>query len=355
VLFLSGREVSYMRNRVLLAALRTAFEVTVLTPGIPSTTGRVLVGLTRFLMRRPSYEICLAGFYGQPISLALSAVQSKPIVLDAYVSTFDTLCEDRRWFRPGSAAGRLALWLDNRGCHRAASVLTDTQAHADYFSDTLGVPQSKLVPLYVGCDESLFYPRDEGPAAAPPFEVFYYGAFLPLHGTEIIVQAADWLRNRHDIHFTIGGDGMGFRRVRRMVADLALTNVELIGWIPVERLPDHIARAHICLGGHFSRVPKAARVISTKTFQFAAMGKPTIVGDNPATREIFAPGEHVLAVPMGDPGALAHAIQIMADDAALRQRIAAAGYQVFRERLTTPILAGQLASVIQGALCASAL
>jgi glycosyltransferase involved in cell wall biosynthesis len=353
VLFVSGREVSYMRNRVLLAALRMHFDVTVLTPDIPSTPGRVLAGLVRFLVRRPEYDVCLAGFYGQPIALALSLFQRRPIILDAYVSTFDTLCEDRGRLRPHSIGGRLARWLDQRSCHLATCVLTDTQAHAEYFAETFGVSEAKLAPVYVGCDETIFFPRDVVSAGHQPIEVFYYGAFLPLHGTEIIVQAASRLRNRPDIHFTIGGEGMRLGAVQRMVTERALPNLDLVGWIPLETLPDYIARAHICLGGHFSDVPKAARVISTKTFQFMAMGKPTIVGDNPATQEISAHGKQVCAVPMGDPEALADAIRTLADDPAMRQQIAAGGYQVFRERLTTRAIADQLATIIQEVSCAS--
>lgn len=354
VLFISGREVGYIRNRVLLDALRTHFEVTVFTSDARSTVRRIVCGLARFIARRPDYDVCFAGFYGQPLAIVLSILQHKPIVLDAYVSTYDTLCEDRRRFRPRSPMGRLARWLDRRSCQVATRVITDTQAHTHYFRETFGVLESKLTAVYVGCDEALFYPRDEMPADQQHFEVFYYGSFLPLHGTEVIVQAAALLRDRPEIYFTLGGDGLRRAAVQRMIADLSLTNVGLVGWIPLEQLPKYIARASVCLGGHFSTVPKAARVISTKTFQFVAMRKPTIVADNPATRELFTPGEHVYAVPMGDPAALAEAIETLADNCLLRRRIAPGGYEVFQKRLTTRAIADQLASVIQDALCESA-
>jgi len=281
-------------------------------------------------------------------------LQRKPIVLDAYVSTYDTLCEDRGWFRPRSPLGRLAFWLDQRSCDVAARVIVDTQSHAHYFATMFDLPQDKLAPVYVGCDENLFYPRADTSGAPDLFEVFYYGAFLPLHGTDIIVQAAALLRDRPEIHFTIGGAGARYAAVQSMVAELSLETVDLIGWIPLEQLPTYIAAAAVCLGGHFSTIPKAARVISTKTFQFIAMRKPTIVGDNAATRELFVPGEHVSAVPMGDPEALAAAIRALADDEGLRQRIAAGGFQVFQESLTTrAIFERQLAPTMEGVLCAS--
>ena len=348
LLFISGRELGYIRNRVLLKALQDRFDVTVITANVRSTTVRTIYELTRFIVQRPQYDVCFAGFYGQPIAVALSILQRKPIILDAYVSTYDTLCEDRRWFPPHSPVGVLARWLDRRSCQVAAWVLTDTQAHARYFADNFAVPKDKLAVVYVGCDEALFYPREDHLTDQHHFNVFYYGNFLPLHGTEVIVQAAASLHHRPEVRFTMGGDGMRYPAVQRMIATLSLTNVDLVGWIPFEELPGYIARASLCLGGHFSTVPKAARVISTKTFQFIAMRKPTVVADNSATRELFISGEHVYMVPMGDPVALAAAIETLADNPALRQRIASGGYEVFRRQLTTSAVADHLASIIEG-------
>ncbi|MGB9872145.1 MAG: glycosyltransferase [Anaerolineae bacterium] len=289
----------------------------------------------------------MAGFYGQPIAVMLAFLQRQPIILDAYVSTYDTLCEDRKLFHPRSLPGRLAYWLDQRSCQVAALVITDTQANVHYFARQFGIPEEKFRVVYVGCDESLFYPR---PDISPPStycEVFYYSSFLPLHGTEVVIHAAALLKNRRDIHFTIGGKGPGFQSIQQMVRKLGLTNVDLVGWIPFESLPMYIAKSTICLGGHFSTIPKAARVIATKTFQFIAMRKPTIVGDNPATKELFTSGKQVYAVPMGDPGALAIAICELADSGGLQDYIAAGGYALYQERLTTNAIRMELTSLIE--------
>ncbi len=341
VLFISGREISYIRNRVLLTALEKFCDVTVLTGNGRNIPSRILTGLLRFITYKQNYDVCWTGFYGQPIALILSRISHKPVILDAYVSTYDTLCEDRGLFRPRSLPGRLAYWLDRQSCQQAALVITDTMANAQYFIQKMGVPAEKLRVVYVGCDESLFYPRPEVRDSSH-CEVFYYGSFLPLHGTEIIIQAAALLKDRQDIQFTIGGDGLTFRKIRETLRRLDLRNVKLVGWIPMEQLPTYIARASICLGGHFSTVPKAARVISTKTFQFIAMRKPTIVGKNAATSELFVHGEHVYTVDMGKPEALAQAISELADDVILREHIATGGYELFRAQLTSRVLAEQL-------------
>jgi glycosyltransferase involved in cell wall biosynthesis len=309
----------------------------------------MMTGLARWTLRRPAYDVCFVGFYGQPLTIALSKLQSRPIVFDAYISTYDTLCHDRKWFPPNSPLGRFAFWLDWRSCQVSARVITDTQAHARYFAETFDVPEDRMTSIYVGCDETIFQPVESEVTVDGLCRVFYYGSFLPLHGTDVIVEAAALLRDRPDIEITIGGDGAGRSGIQRLIADRGLSNIRMPGWIGLIDLPSYIARASICLGGHFSTVSKAARVVSTKTFQFVAMRKPTIVGDNAATRELFVSGEHVVSVPMGDAAALANAIRQLADDAALRSRIADGGHSVFRERLTMAAIADRLAPVVEEA------
>jgi glycosyltransferase involved in cell wall biosynthesis len=354
-----------MRNRVLIRALQQHFDILILSSNARSTIARTLFGLARFVANRQTYDCCFVGFYGHPLAIALAAWQratkltgrsgARPIVFDAYVSTYDTLCEDRRWFKRQSLVGQLARWLDRHSCQMADRVLLDTRVHARYFVDHLGIPEGKLEAVYVGCDESLFSPQareprpqDESQEAA--FQVFYYGAFLALHGTEVIIQAAQRLRDRPDIRFVIGGNGPHARFCRAMAGELGLKNVEFVGWIPLEQLPGQIARASLCLGGHFSTIPKAARVISTKTFQFIAMQRATIVGDNAATRELFTHGQDVYAVPMGDPTALADAIRTLADDGRLCAEIARGGRALFQQRLTTQAIGNQLQSIISEVL-----
>jgi len=335
---------------VLIAALRSRFHVTVLTSNAPNTLLRIVAGLGRTVLTRKDYDVVFVGFYGQPLAIALARLQGRPLVLDAYVSTFETLCEDRQIVRSESILGRLAAWLDRRSAQVASQVVTDTVADAQYFHCRFGVPEDKITAIYVGCDDALFFPRS-GRQVDDRIDVFYYGSFLPLQGIDTIIKAAAELGHYPRFHFTIGGSGMRYAQIKEMVDRLALVNVDLVGWIPFDELPAYIAQASICLGGHFSKGAKAARVISTKTFQFLAMRKPTIVGANAATAELFEDGRDVLAVPMGDPTALAQAILRLGGDAELCAALADNGYALFQDKLTTEAIAERLAAVLEKALC----
>ena len=134
-----------------------------------------------------------------------------------------------------------------------------------------------------------------------------------------------------------------------LAESLSYKNIEFIDWIPYEELPNYIAHASVCLGGHFSDSSKAQSVISTKTYQFLAMAKPTIVGNCPANAEIFTHGEHVYMCEMADARSLADAILALQADAELRQKIAQGGYLLFSERYSVARIGGVLQEIINQA------
>jgi len=345
ILFACGREPDYIRNHMLLQAL-SRHQVITATHASRRTVWRyanVLVRIVRALRCAP--DVIILGFYAQPLMPILRFLTSRPIVLDAYVSTYDTVCSDRQWFRPRSLPGRTAYVLDSLSCRWADRVLFDTRTHCYYFSSMFGLLSSKLAVIYVGCDETHFRPAPSSNRSGA-FKVFTYGSFLRLHGIEYVVRAAKRLESHQDIEFTIAGDGPYRSRMEALAHDLGLQNVHFPGWISFNRLPDQIADADLCLGGHFSDVPKASRVIPTKTFQFLAMGQPTIVGNTPANREVMTHRRDAYFCAAADPTSIAEAILDLRDDSALRCKIREGGLALYRRRFTVEATAERLQGVL---------
>lgn len=336
-----GREPSYTRNKVILDGLRSAgVELVECTDASGNYAARCVKVMGRFLSRsRGESEAVFVGFFGQPLMPFVSRLTRKPVILDAFLSGYDTMCFDRKRFPADSLRGRLFFRLDRAACERAALVLLDTNEHINYFVETFGVPAEKFRRVFVGAETNVFYPRDGG-KDDDVFNVFYYCTFLPVHGVEHVLGAARILKGERDIRFKVAG-------IDESAAGAASGNVELVKWIDYEKLPESIVGADVCLGGHFSDVAKAGRVIAGKTFQFLAMRKATIVGDNPANRELLTHGKDALMVKMADAEALARAILELKQDEVLRTRIAEEGYRTFMENCTPGIIGAQVAALIR--------
>jgi glycosyltransferase involved in cell wall biosynthesis len=349
ILFISGREPGYVRNAMILKGLkRNGVEILDCTDSSAFYPTRYVIVSSKFILgRKKAFDSVFVGFFGQPIVPLIRLLTSKPILFDAFLSAYDTMCFDRKRFRPDSMAGKFFYWLDKRSCQDSDRILLDTNTHIDYFINTFGLPREKFHRVLVGADETIFYPRTTG-RVDRQFRVFYYTSYLPLHGTEYIIQAAKLLERHGEIEFEIVGNGPHYHNIRKLARSTGVNNIRFADWIPYEGLPLKIARADVCLGGHFSDIEKAKRVIAGKTFQFIAMKKPVIVGECAGNRELFTDRQNALFVKMADAGALADAILELRDNEILREQIAAKGYETFIEKCTTDAVGRELAGIIRG-------
>ncbi len=213
ILFTCGREPAYPRNQFLITSIEknyTVDEIIDSSRSFPARFAHILISYPRLLWEK--FDLFVVGFVGHPLVLALRCFTKKPILFDAFISLYDTLIFDRQKAVPNSLIGKLAFMLDKYSCKLSDLVLMDTYAHAAYFHKTFGIPLEKLKGLYVGCDENLFFPREEPPKSNT---VLYYSTFLPLHGTEVVIQAALIVQAVDPtIHFQIVGDGIETKRIK---------------------------------------------------------------------------------------------------------------------------------------------
>ena len=347
VLFTCTASRDYIRNRTLVRAMRRGHRVEVAGSTAAGYPRRLAETLPRVLTARAGFDAYLAGFLGQPLVPLLRARGLGPIILDAFVSVYDTLCLDRQTFSPRSPPGRMARWLDTRALRWARCVLTDTECAADFMAREFGVPRDKFTAVPVGVDESLFYPRpgSDGNAA----EVLYVCTYMPHHGVPVVIEAANLLREHEAITFTLVGKGPERPRAERLARRYGLTNCRFVDWIPLEDLPDRVAACQVFLGGHFNASnAKAQRVVPGKVYQGLAMAKPTIVGECEANLSWFRHGENAYAVPMSDPGALAAAIVELAGSSRLRDRLGRGGRSLHEQHFSEAAIAALLDDRIGG-------
>jgi glycosyltransferase involved in cell wall biosynthesis len=283
VLFLCGREATYTRNSTMRKAIAESAEIIDISCSHKNYLVRHLIVVFRFLFNRKEYDLVFVGFAGHLLVPFVHIFTNKPIIFDAFISIYQTLCFDRKKASAKSPIGKLAYYLDKSSCKKSAKILLDTNAHIDYFVKTFGIDRSNFVRVFVGADENIFYPRPAVKNNKPI--IFTYSAYQPLHGTEYIIEAAKILEDKAD--FIIVGKGMERKKIDHLITKLKPKNIKLINWVPYKELPDYIARSDICLGGHFGNTEKAKMVIAGKTFQFVAMERPTLVSDNRANRELF--------------------------------------------------------------------
>jgi glycosyltransferase involved in cell wall biosynthesis len=293
----------------------------------------IYIKLFFMYFRVGSYDLMVVGYLGhQDIFLArlLNLLKAKPIVFIAFNSLYETVVQDRNLFSPRHPIARFLHWLDRTACRLANLVLLDTQVHIDYFTREFKLPASKFLRVFVG--SGLTFPVPVSSVAAgqeTSQNVLFVGTYIPLHGIETIIRAAKILENRHDLQFTLLGQGQLYSEMQSLANQMGLQNLKLIGrWIPTSELINYIARADICLG-IFGSGEKAQRVIPCKVFDALIMVKPLITADTPAARELLTHGDNALLCPPGDEQALARAILQLLEDPVLRGKVAGNGRETY--------------------------
>lgn len=220
------------------------------------------------------------------------------IIIDFFISIFDTLTDDRKKIKPNSILGAICKYVDKITLKYADYIIVDTKAHGRFFSDELGADQNKIKVLYLEADENIFYPHQvtKPEKYKNKYLVCYFGSILPVQGVEVILESIKILKDTKDIHFIMIGPIN--EKYHKVISD----TVTYVEWLSQSELANVIAYSDLCLGGHFSgTVMKARRTIPGKVYIYKALKKTVILGDSSANRELFCeiPGENYF-VEMGN-------------------------------------------------------
>ncbi len=271
----------------------------------------------------------VVGYFGQLDMLMfapLAKLLGRPVIFSPLVTLTDTLVEDRQLIAKRSPLAYLVRRIDRLSLRLADVIIVDTVENADYAQQLADIDRDRVVVWPVGVDESIFYPPDRAAQDRDDtLDILFYGKFIPLHGIEVIVEAAALLRaSRPDIRFELIGQGQQYATARDLADRLGATNVQWTDWLPYSELGERLRDADIALG-IFDSGGKAGRVIPNKVHQALACGTPVITRTSPASERLLAQRESAMLIPPDNPQALAAAIVELADDAALRVSIGRAG------------------------------
>jgi len=307
-----------------------------------------------FLVSRCLNNLLKCGFFfvpefcqkDVPLAKILSVLSAKKVIFDPLAPRFETKIKDWKRKPAGSWQARWNLKIDSWAFKLSDLILADTRAHKDYYCQNYAITPEKVEILPVGYDDELYRPC-AALKKEKQFNVLFFGSFLPLHGVELILEAARIISSeKASIEFRLVGSGQTLPRARKLASELGLSSVQFEGWLQQSQLPQKIASSDICLG-IFGKTEKANRVVPHKIFQAMGMRKPVITARTPAVEEFFKHGENIFLVDELEPGLLAKAILGLKRDADLRKRIAEKGFELVRRDFSPKAIGRTLVGIIE--------
>jgi glycosyltransferase involved in cell wall biosynthesis len=277
-----------------------------------------------------------------PFVWLLARLYGKPVLLDYMIGLAD-MQEDR-----GQIGGTKAMFfrqIDRLNLSRMTSI-TDTQAHVAAFARLLGRSFPRLHVVPVGVRDTL--------AELPPAPsegtilVQFVGSYIPFHGVDVILRAAQHLQDDPRITFELIGDGQTYTQSVKLAEQLGLSNVTFTkGFFRPPQLFDLLAKGTILLGV-FGNAEKTRYVVPNKVFDAMMFGRPLITAESPALNECFTPGKHLVTVPPGDSQALAEAIKRLAENPDKRDQLRAAGRMRVEKAFLPEHIGPHIAAICEG-------
>lgn len=309
VLFITTKNLDYIRNAQEIDLIKNYSKSYKVIGSMEKSYIKRLIHVywNILMISTKNFDTIFIGFSPQLI-LPIWAFKFKKnyLVMDFFISMYDTLVFDRKKFKKESFIAKILKWIDTKTILLADNIICDTKAHGRYFVNEFGADNKKIEVLYLEADKNIYYPKEEKrpEKLKDKFIVLYFGSILPLQGIDVILKAIDILKNNKDIFFyVIGPIGDKFSKVDS-------DTVEYIEWLSQEELAKYINISDLCLAGHFNKeINKAKRTIPGKAYIYEVMNKKMILGDNDATHELYEEGDGIhYFVEMGNAEKLAEKI-----------------------------------------------
>ncbi|MEL4319021.1 glycosyltransferase [Leifsonia sp. YIM 134122] len=305
--------------------------------------GQVAAQLWRLRRARPdAYLVTFRGYEILPVVLLLAG--RRPVYYDEFINPVEWFVHEHHHFGERSLPARLLRQVFRMMMRRTAGVLADTESHAAYSASLMGLSRGLFHAIPVSTDEEHFSPGSTTARSAGVFTVLYYGSMLPLHGVDVVLDAAVRLAADEGIRFhLVGGDEETMEAIRRAVE--AGARIDYTEWVDYAELPALFSRSDLMLGGPFGVTVQSRFVITGKTYQFLASALPTVIGEN-LESHVFSHRGDALIVRRGDGAALAAEIAWASVHRDELTAIGSSGRVLYEERFSNADVASLLGRVI---------
>ncbi|MBD3329334.1 glycosyltransferase [Candidatus Dojkabacteria bacterium] len=310
-------------------------------------------------------DIYFLGFRAQDIYFPVRILTlGKPLIVDEFVVAYDSIIFEGKFerlglrFRENGIVAKILYFYEKLMLKTADFLITDTHLHKQLITELFPVEAGKIQAVPVGTNERYFNKENAAEITErnkkDPFKVFYYGDIMKLHGFDILLKAIKILNERDlSIEYKLGiGNKQKYvaKMEETVFGDETPDNVSIIGWIDgYDRIIDHMNTANLCVSGPLGATNQARRVIHGKTYQYLALGRPTVIGKIPYDYG-FINKKNCLYVEQGDPEALAELISWSYKHPHRLKKIGRNARLLYEERFSNKVISEILAKVLESAV-----
>ena len=251
---------------------------------------------------------------------------------------------------------RLLEWLEQRMYRAADRIVTVGEGYRQQLIER-GVQAELIEVVPNGADLDVFVPerksrqvQERYQVPEDVFTVAFVGTIGMASGLDCVVDAAEKMaakRAARPVRFLLVGDGAERQRLETEVRRRKLDNVIFTGLVDKVCVREILSFADACLV-HLRRADLFETVLPSKMFEAFAMQRPVILGLDGEARKLMEEADAGVAIPPEDSDALMRAIELLADDPGLCDRLGKNGRRFVRERFSRDQLAEEYRAILDG-------
>lgn len=232
-------------------------------------------------------------------------------------------------------------WLERFLLRRADLVVVNSPGFVEHVQKR-GAKRVEVIPN--GSDLELFAQGEDGSefrrrhGLEGKFVVLYAGAHGLSNDLDQVLKAAEYLRTHSEIVFVLVGDGKEKLRLLEEASRKGLSNVRFLPPVPKNEMAGILRGADVCLA-ILKPIPLYGTVFPNKVFDYMAAGKAVLLAIPGVIRRVVEEHRAGLAVPPGDPRALAEAVLYLAQNRELVREMGRNGQRAIQTQFDRKKLA----------------
>lgn len=269
----------------------------------------------------------------------------KKIIVDYYISIYEKVVADEKWFKEKSILAKLAKKLDKYYYNSATKAVFLDEAEQEHYCEIINAKEKQknrknvVIPLCVEKNTKVDF---EKIYSKPEFSICWWGSYLPLHGLDKIFKAAQIVKNSNKnikwyffgnsdekaVPYIKMAEGLGILDVCKFENSFTMKNGKLTNF-----LVDNCSLAM----GNFGDSVKARLVMNNKVVDACAMGMVVLTGNAKAYNCFFDEKKDIYMSDIEPEEIARNVLEIYNTETEILRKRAVNTYNIYEEYFTPEV------------------
>lgn len=269
--------------------------------------------------------------------LIVAKIFKRTIIVDYYISLYDTEVNDRKTISAGSISAKKLLLKDKLLLKLASKVIFLNKSESTYYQNiakyTVKNDKIVIIPLVIDYkNEKFALPTSQARKdIRSEFNVCWWGTYIPLHGLENIIESFAYLKNKNINLYIFGNSDLSSKPYTDLIEKLGVKDIIKVNndssFSNGKLAPFLNENCDLALG-NFGKSDKAKTVLVNKLVDALALGLPCLTIATHATKELLNEGQGIIYT-SNSPSDIANKIEQLSKNQPYLEKVGKNGFEVY--------------------------